>query len=123
MGGAGDRRRGQTDDAALLHGDAGPWRGTGGIHPDAAVYAETQGQPDSLDGGTLRCGTLWTARGVSVSEAEGGVRPAADRRPHQSGPGDFTADHTVESARLRGHSRDAAGDPDRGVAHLRAAVV
>ncbi len=44
--------------------------------------------------------------------------PAADRGAHQSGPGDFASDHSLESAGLRGDPGNAPGDSHRGVAPL-----
>ena len=44
-------------------------------------------------------------RRVPVPQAEAGLRPAPDRRAHQSGPGDLAADHAVEPAGLARSSR------------------
>ena len=42
---------------------------------------------------------------------------------HQPGPDDLAADHAVEPAGVAGDLGHADGDPDRGVADLRAAAV
>ncbi len=44
--------------------------------------------------------------------------PAPDRGAHQSGPGDFASDHSLESAGLRGDPGNAPGHSYRGVAPL-----
>ena len=93
------------------------------VHPDAAVHAAAQGQPRGLDGGAQRRRALRPAAGVPVPEAEGRLRPAADRRAHQPGPGHLAADHAVEPAGVGGDPGHAAGHPDRGVAALRPAAL
>ena len=70
------------------------------------------------DGGALR-----TPRRLRVPETADRLRPAADRRADQSGPGDLAADHAVEPAGIRGQLGHAAGDSRRGVAPLRAAAL
>ena len=63
------------------------------------------------------------AHGLRVPEAEARLRAAAGGGAHQPGPGDLAADHAVEPAGLRGDPGHADGDPDRGVAALRAPAV
>ena len=124
VGRAGDRhRQPAVADAAVLHDHEPAERDQGGVHRDAALHAAAQGQPRRVDGGAQRRRALRAAGGVSVPEADAGVRPAPDRGADQPGPDDLAAGHALEPAGLAGHLGHAARDPDRGVTHLRPPAV
>ena len=104
----------------VLRGDAPAGRDAGRVHPDAAVHAAPEGQPGRVDGLAQRRRSLRRPGRVQVPEAEADLRAAAGGGAHQPGSGDLAADHAVEPAGLAGDPGHAAGDPDRGVAALRA---
>ncbi|PYP99686.1 MAG: hypothetical protein DMF82_24130, partial [Acidobacteria bacterium] len=119
VGGAGaGGGRAERAHGALLHGHEAAGRDAGGVHRDAPVHAAGEGQPGGLDGGAQRRRPVRPAGRLPVPEAEGRVRAAPGRGPHQPGPGDLAADHAVEPAGLRGDPGHAAGDPDRELAAL-----
>ena len=110
VGGPGRRRRA---DAAVLHDHEAAGRRPGRVHSDAPLHAPGAQQPGGLDGGSQRRGAVRAAPRVPVPQAEVDLRPLSDRRAHQPGSADFTADHVVEPAGLGGHPGDAPGHPDR----------
>ena len=118
-----DDRRPVGADVALLHGHEAAGREGAGVHPDAPVHAAAEGQPRRVDGGAQRRRSVRAPRRVPVSEADGHLRAAADRRAHQPGSGHRAADHAVEPAGVRSDPGDAAGHPDRGVADLHPSAV
>ena len=124
MGGAGDRRPTRTPSRCSR--TTRSWaarREAGRVHPDAAVHAAAEGQPRGLDGRAKRrrrttgsCSSS-SSRSRRSSSARGrssraSTRIRSSRRRSRCG-----------TSRARGDPGHAAGDPDRGVAALRAAAV
>ena len=104
--------------AAVLRDDAAAGRAGARVHSDAALHAGPQGQPRVLDGRPQRRRALRAAARLPVSKAEGRLRSAADRGADQSGPGDRSADHALESAGLRSAAGHVARHSDPGIADL-----
>src|ERR1019366_1997354 len=117
------RRRTGTDHQSVPapYHPAPPGRAERRVHLHDAVQPEGEGQPRRVVRGADGRRQLRQTRRVSFSEAEPGVRAEADREPHRTGPGHLAAAQLVGPARLAGHPRRAARDPDRGVADLRPA--
>ncbi len=101
-----------------LPGESGPE-----VHSDAAVHAAAEGQSRRVDGGAERRRELRPSDRVSVSQADRDLRSPSGRRANQSGSGHRAADYVVEPAGLGGDPGHAAGDSDRGIAHLHPAAV
>ena len=110
-------------DGALLHDHEAARGEAGGVHPDAPLQPEEEGQPLGLDGGAQRRGRLREDGRLPLPEGPAGLRPEADRRADQPGHRDLAAGLALGPARLAGHAGDAARDPRRELADLRPAAV
>jgi len=124
VGGAppGGRRAGERD-GAVLHDHAASGRDPRGVHAALALQPEPARQHDRLARRPVGSPQLRPAHRLQLPQAEARLRAAPDRGAHRPGPRHLPAAHPVESARLDGHPRLAARDPDRSVADLHPAAL
>ena len=89
-----------------------PGEPTGRVHPDGAHGPKPAGEHDRVAGGPLRPAPLRRADRLRVPEGQAGVWTVSDRCADQPEHGHLAAAVAVEPARVAGHPRQPARDPD-----------